>query len=233
MRGVSQHPRQGAPTPLHQDHSQSEHQGDGSGQRRVASKLIKVFCDEEGVNRRHRTLELHSGNKTKIITIGPQKPQKQISVEDFIAFGLARDFSDEALMDTATFVLRSLGKNYVEKPPPPPDHQGWRPAAKVDGVEGRGVHGPSASRCVLSACQHFLLVLGILLPPCCVSCTTQTCDGSWRRRRPRPCCLSSSEQPQPSLGGAYPHILLVVVDLLVHEEPVWSEGASPCQLRHQ
>ena len=26
-------------------------------------------------------------------------------------------------------------------PPPPPDHQGWRPSAEVDGVEDRYVHG--------------------------------------------------------------------------------------------
>ena len=87
----------------------------GGGQRRVTSKLINTFCDEEGVDRRHSTLQLNSGNKTKIVTIGPQKPQPQISVEDFITFGSARDFSDEALMDTATFVRRSLGKNYVEE----------------------------------------------------------------------------------------------------------------------
>ena len=86
----------------------------GGGQRRVTSKLINEFCDEEGVDKKTGTLELNSGNKTKVVTIGPQKEQPQISVQDFIDFGAARDFSDEALMDTATFVRRSLGRNFVE-----------------------------------------------------------------------------------------------------------------------
>ena len=84
------------------------------GQRRVTSKLINEFCDDEGVDRKNATLELNSGNKTKIITIGRQKSLPKIFVKDWIAFGSARDFSDEALMDTATFVRRSLGRNYVE-----------------------------------------------------------------------------------------------------------------------
>ena len=87
----------------------------GEGQKRVTSKLLNQFCDEEGVDKRHGTLELNSGSKTKIVTIGAVKAQPQISVQDLIAFGTARDFSDEALMDTATFVRRSLGKNYVEE----------------------------------------------------------------------------------------------------------------------
>ena len=87
----------------------------GGGQRRVTSKLLNQFCDEEAVDKRHGTLELNSGNKTKIVTIGPVKAQPQISVQDLVAFGTARDFSDEALMDTATFVRRSLGKNFVEE----------------------------------------------------------------------------------------------------------------------
>ena len=60
--------------------------------------------------------------------------------------------------------------------------QGWRPAAEVNGAEERYVHGPSASPCSLSACQHSCLVLGILLPHFCVSCATRTYNGSWRRR---------------------------------------------------
>ena len=76
----------------------------GEGQKRVTSKLLNQFCDKENVDKRHGTLELNSGSKTKIVTIGPVKAQPQISVQDLIAFGTARDFSDEALMDTATFV---------------------------------------------------------------------------------------------------------------------------------
>ena len=86
----------------------------GEGQRRVTSKLLNDFCEEEGVDKRHGTLTLNSGNKEKKVTMGPQKPQPQIAVKDFIDFGNARNFSDEALMDTATFVRRALGKNYVE-----------------------------------------------------------------------------------------------------------------------
>ena len=85
------------------------------GQKRTTSKLLNEFCEEEGVDKRHGTLELNSGNKTKIVTIGPQKKQPQIAVQDLMAFGNARNFSDEALMDTATFVRRSLGRNYVEE----------------------------------------------------------------------------------------------------------------------
>ena len=48
--------------------------------------------------------------------------------------------------------------------------------------EDRYVHGPSTSCCSLSACRHSRLVLGILLPPCCVSCANRTYDGSGRRR---------------------------------------------------
>ena len=87
----------------------------GEGQKRVTSKLLNQFCDKENVDKRHGTLELNSGSKTKIVTIGPVKAQPQISVQDLIAFGTARDFSDEALMDTATFVRRALGKTYVEE----------------------------------------------------------------------------------------------------------------------
>ena len=47
--------------------------------------------------------------------MGPQKPQPQIAVQDFIDFGNDRNFSDKALMDTARFVRRYLGKNYVEE----------------------------------------------------------------------------------------------------------------------
>ena len=87
----------------------------GEGQRHVTSKLLNEFCEEEGVDKRHGTLKLNSGNKTKTVTIGPQKPQPQIAVQDLIDFGNARNFSDEALMDTATFVRRSLGEKYVEE----------------------------------------------------------------------------------------------------------------------
>ena len=87
----------------------------GEGQRRVASKLLNEFAEDEGVDKRHGTLTLNSGNKEKIVTMGPQKPQPQIAVQDLIDFGNDRNFSDEALMDTARFVRRSVGKNYVEK----------------------------------------------------------------------------------------------------------------------
>ena len=86
----------------------------GEGQRRTASKLLNEFCDDEGVDKRHGTLAVNSGNKKKIITMGPQKPQPQIAVKDMIEFGNARNLSDEALMDVGTFVRRSIGKNYVE-----------------------------------------------------------------------------------------------------------------------
>ena len=87
----------------------------GEGQRRTTSKLLDEFCEEEGVDKRHGTLKLNSGNKEKLVSIGPQKPQPQIAVKDMIEFGNARNFSDEALMDVGTFVRRSLGKNYVEE----------------------------------------------------------------------------------------------------------------------
>ena len=80
----------------------------GEGQRRVTSKLLNEFCEEEGVDKRHGTLTLNSGSKEKKVTLGPQKPQPQIAVDDLIEFGNARNFSDEALMDTATFVRRAL-----------------------------------------------------------------------------------------------------------------------------
>ncbi len=87
----------------------------GEGQRRTTSKLLDEFCEEEGVDKRHGTLKLNSGNKEKLVSIGPQKPQPQIAVKDMIEFGNARNLSDEALMDVGTFVRRSLGKNYVEE----------------------------------------------------------------------------------------------------------------------
>ena len=86
----------------------------GEGQRRTASKLLNEFCDDEGVDKRHGNLKLNSGNKEKLVSFGPQKPQPQIAVKDMIEFGSARNFSDEALMDIGTFVRRSCGKNYVE-----------------------------------------------------------------------------------------------------------------------
>ena len=99
----------------------------GEGQRRTTSKLLNEFCEEEGVDKRHGTLKLNSGNKTKIVNIGPQKAQPQIAVKDFIEFGNARNLSDEAVMDTATFVRRALGKNYVE-----PNLEKTLPTAKLE-----------------------------------------------------------------------------------------------------
>ena len=47
--------------------------------------------------------------------MGPQKPQPQNAVQDFIDFGNDRNLRKKALMDTARFVRRSLGKNHVEE----------------------------------------------------------------------------------------------------------------------
>ena len=38
--------------------------------------------------------------------------------------------------------------------------------------------------------------------------------------KPRPCCLLLLSLSSGDLGVAYPHIMSVVVDLFVHEEPV-------------
>ena len=62
----------------------------GEGQRRVTSKLLNEFCEEEGVDKRHGTLTLNSGNKEKKVTMGAQKPQPQVAVKDLIDFGNAR-----------------------------------------------------------------------------------------------------------------------------------------------
>ena len=92
---------------------------------------------------------------------------------------------------------RAPPRTHSVMPPPPPDHQGWRPV-EVDGVEGRCDPGPQLHVHVVSARSGLsCLVLGFLLPPCCVPCTTR--DASWRRRpasKTSPLLPASSESEQ-------------------------------------